>query len=76
MDIRAYLDKHNLSQKQFADLIGVSQGAVWQWLHGLSKVSPKHFEIIEKRTHGEVTREDIRRDLYRARRRNGEARAA
>ena len=64
MDIRAYLDKHKLSQKQFADQISVSQGLVWQWLNGITRVDPRHFKAIEKKTRGEVTREDCRPDLY------------
>ena len=68
MDIQSYLDKHGLSQGDFALMIGVSQGAVWQWLVGRTKVSPKHFDEIERKTGGKVTREDVRPDLYRKRR--------
>ncbi len=67
MDLQSYLDKHGLSQCKFAEMIGVSQGAVWQWLVGRSKVSPKHFHKIERKTGGEVTREDVRPDLYQKR---------
>jgi DNA-binding transcriptional regulator YdaS (Cro superfamily) len=64
MDIQSYLDKHSLTQDGFAEMIGVSQGAVWQWLNGRTKVSPKHFLEIERKTGGEVTREDLRPDLF------------
>ena len=64
MDLQEYLSKHELTQEQFAKQVGVSQGAVWQWIDGRSKVSPRHFNVIEKKTRGEVTREDLRPDLF------------
>ena len=66
MDIRAYLEKHKLSQKEFGDRIGVSQGLVWQWLEGKTRVDPKHFNNIEEKTEGEVTRRDCRPDIFGA----------
>lgn len=64
MDICAYMAKHDLSQEQFAKLIGVSQGAVWQWLNGRSQITGERAVEIEEKTAGEVRRQDLRPDLF------------
>jgi DNA-binding transcriptional regulator YdaS (Cro superfamily) len=67
MLLKAYLEKHKLSQKEFAEQIGVTQGAVWQWLKGETKVRPSLFDKIEEATGGEVTRQDLRPDIFEVR---------
>lgn len=70
MHIQAYLEKHRLSQAQFAEKIGVTQGAVWQWIQWLdnpnkgTRMSAEKAKEIEDRTEGEITRHDLRPDIY------------
>jgi len=64
MKISAYLEKHKLSQEQFAKLLGVSQGLVWQWLEGKTRITAERAKEIEGKTRGEITRHDLRPDLF------------
>lgn len=64
MDIKTYLKKHECSQQEFADKIGVSQGLVWQWLEGHTRITAERALEIEEKTRGEIKREDLRPDLY------------
>jgi len=52
--ISEYLKRHELSQKDFAKLMGVSQSAVSQWLSGEKGISLTTASRIEKRTRGEI----------------------
>lgn len=63
MDISAYLKKHGLTQEEFATRVGVTQGAVWQWLNG-AKVKPRRAIEIEELTKGEIMRHELRPDLF------------
>lgn len=64
MDIRTYLEKHGKSQEQFAKDIGVTQGLVWQWLDGRQRITAERAIEIEQKTRGEITRHDLRSDLF------------
>lgn len=64
MNIPAYLEKHSLTQEQFAKKIGVSQGLVWQWLKGKTRVSPEKAKAIEVSTEREITKAELRPDLW------------
>lgn len=64
MDIRAYLDKHRLSQEQFGKLLGKSQGLVWQWLNGRTQITAEMANTIEERTKGAIKRHELRPDLF------------
>jgi DNA-binding transcriptional regulator YdaS (Cro superfamily) len=64
MDIKTYLKRKKLSQKAFADKVGVTPGAVWQWLNGESKVSHRVARQIEEATDGEIQRAELRPDIY------------
>lgn len=64
MDIRTYLEKNEISQKQFGKKLSVTQGAVWQWLSGETRVTAERALEIEKVTSGEVTRHDLRPDVF------------
>ena len=64
MDIQAYLEKHKLSQEQFGRKVGVTQGAVWQWINGRVQVDPKRAIKIERATRGQIKRHELRPDLY------------
>ena len=63
--LKSYLKRHKLSQQAFADRLDVSQGLVWQWLNGRSKVKGEMAVKIEELTDGEVTRKDLRPEFYR-----------
>ena len=45
--IRVYLERHSISQQDFADKLGVSQSIVSQWVRGTTPVSPKMARRIE-----------------------------
>lgn len=64
MDLAAYLEKHGISQEQFARTIGVSQGLVWQWLDGRTRITAERAVQIEKKTAGKVRRKDLRPDVF------------
>lgn len=64
MDIRAYLDRHGLSQEQFGKFIGVSQGLVWQWLNGRTQITAEMANAIEEKTKGAIKRRELRPDLF------------
>ena len=64
MNIKAYLKKHEMSQADFAKKMAVTQGLVWQWLNGHTKVTAERAVEIERCTAGEITRHDLRPDLF------------
>lgn len=47
-----------------ASRIGSSYQAVWYWLNGHRKISPRFALEIERQTNGVVTREQLRPDIY------------
>lgn len=51
-------------QTQLARLLGVKQANVWHWLNKADRVPGEYVIAIEKATGGEVTRHDLRPDLY------------
>ncbi|KMK17763.1 antirepressor [Pluralibacter gergoviae] len=51
------------SQKKLGDACGVSQQAVYKWLHNKAKVSPEHVNSIVNATGGEIKACQIRSDL-------------
>lgn len=59
MNLADYLSHQALSQQDFADLIGVTQGMVYQWVRGKTPVSPAKSVLIEKVTQGVVGRKDL-----------------
>lgn len=48
--LRDYLAKHELTQQQFADRIGVKQPTVWEWLNGHSTPSTRNLRLISDET--------------------------
>jgi DNA-binding transcriptional regulator YdaS (Cro superfamily) len=60
MNLKQYMQ--NTSQADFARLIGVSPGLVYQWLEKIRPVSAEQCVAIEQATNGEVTRKDLRPD--------------
>ena len=51
-------------QTQLARLLGVKQANVWHWLKKADRVPGEYVLAIEKATGGEVTRHQLRPDLY------------
>lgn len=58
MDLAAYLKKHDVSQDEFAQKLGCSQGLVSHWLKGRIDVTKEWAEKIELATGGEVSKEE------------------
>lgn len=52
------------SQTALAKRIGVGQGVVSYWLYDAKDVPPKRAVQIEAVTNGEVTRKELRPDLW------------
>lgn len=51
------------SQKKLGEACGVSQQAVYKWLHNKAKVSPEHVNSIVTATGEEIEAHQIRPDL-------------
>lgn len=51
------------SQKKLGEACGVSQQAVYKWLHNKAKVSPEHVNSIVTATGQEIEAHQIRPDL-------------
>jgi len=60
--VRSAIDQYG-SQKKLADECGVTQGAVWKWLHGHNAVSPQFVVALSRATHGQYKPHEIRPDL-------------
>ena len=67
MDITAYLKAKELSQEAFAKQIGVSQGLVWQWISGKTRITAERAIEIEEKTDGAIRREQLRPDVFEVR---------
>jgi len=52
------------SQRAFGEAIGVRQQHVCYWLHKSKKIPPEYVLAIERATNGEVTRHELRPDIY------------
>ena len=64
MNLAAFLRAEKVSQAAFASQLGVTQGLVWQWLNGRTKIVAERVLQIERATDGKVTRHELRPDLY------------
>ena len=51
-------------QSALARACGVTQGHVWYWLRKGKQVPAEHVLDIERATSGEVTRYELRPDIY------------
>lgn len=58
MELREYIEK-NGGQTAFARRLGVSQGLVWQWLNGRTRITPDKAKEIEDMTGGACTRIEL-----------------
>jgi DNA-binding transcriptional regulator YdaS (Cro superfamily) len=64
MTLSEYLESNRLTQAQFADLIGKSQGMVSHWINGRHQVEAADAKKIETVTKGAVLRHELRPDLF------------
>lgn len=65
MNLKTYLKKTKTTQQALADALGVTQGLVSQWINGVTPITGEQAVKIEEKTQGQVTREELRPDLYR-----------
>lgn len=47
-EMKRYKKEHNLSQKEFAGLLGCSQAAVSQWLNRKRRISTEYFLTFQR----------------------------
>lgn len=66
MDIATYLKTADLTQEEFARRVGVSQGAVSQWLLGKIKPSPRRALDIERASEGAISRHELCPEVFGA----------
>ncbi len=62
MNLSEYLKEAKVTQMEFANLLGVTQGAVGFWLHNKPPTIERAIQI-EKATGGKVTCEELRPDV-------------
>lgn len=63
VNIATYLKNAELSQAEFAKLVGVTQGRVSQWIAG-ETIPAERCVAIEKASNGIVTRAELRPDVF------------
>jgi DNA-binding transcriptional regulator YdaS (Cro superfamily) len=64
MQLSEYLEREEITQTEFAGRVKVSQGMVWQWLNKRRPVAAEKVLAIETATGGEVSRHELRPDIY------------
>ncbi len=62
----AYMKRHGLSQAAFGKRIGASQAAVSLWVTKKGRMDVKRADGIERRTRGEIKRQDLFPRLFNA----------
>ena len=64
MELGEYMEKHHLSQRDFADLVGVTQSMVSQWVCKRRPISPMKAIKIEQATKGKIRRRDLLPEIF------------
>lgn len=64
MNLKTYLKRKRLTQAAFAKEVGVTQGAVWQWITDKQQISAEKAILVERATGGMVPRHEMRPDLW------------
>jgi DNA-binding transcriptional regulator YdaS (Cro superfamily) len=64
MDLKTYLQQ--TTQTDLAHRLGVTQGLVHQWVTGKTRITAERAVEIEKATGGQVTRQELRPELFGA----------
>ncbi len=59
MTIDEYIARKNLTQADFAQMVGVKQPTVHRWIYGKKFPEPRHARKIVEVTQGQVTFEDL-----------------
>lgn len=62
MELKDYLE--GMTQQEFADMVGCSQGLVSQWLAGNCRITAERAVVIEKVTGGKVSAIELRPDIF------------
>jgi len=62
--LHAYMKSNNLTQQAFAEMVGLTQGTVSQWLKGQTRVSAENARLIERATSGAVKAAELRPDVF------------
>lgn len=62
MDLHTYVETHG--QAPLARALDVTPGMVWQWKEGMRKVPADRVLAIETATGGQVTRYELRPDVF------------
>lgn len=62
MDLQQFVDEHG--QTRAAAILGVTQGAVWQWLNGLQRINADRALLIEEKSGGVITRYELLPDIF------------
>lgn len=59
MQLKSYLRKHGLTQKEFAEIMKVTEITVSRWVNGKSRTTVSMALEIERTTDGEVSAMDV-----------------
>lgn len=59
MKLETYMQKRNLSDEMFADLVGVDRSTVVKWRNGSRRPNVAAIAAIELRTNGKVRARDF-----------------
>lgn len=57
--LKKYLKNNNITQKKFAELIGVDKMTLWRYVQGSRIPKPKIMQKIFELTNGQVTANDF-----------------
>ena len=52
------------NEKHFCEAINISYQQLWNWINREGQVPVYYCKVIERVTHGKVTKEDLRPDIY------------
>lgn len=66
MDLKTYLTKHNVRQKEFAEKLNITEGMMSYILNGQRKIKPQLALDIEKETKGLIKADSLIFDEYRS----------
>lgn len=58
------MEVKRVTQGEFANQLGVTQGLVHQWISGRTRITAERAKQIEEVTEGKVSRHDLRPDLF------------
>jgi len=62
MDLPSYLEEHEA--RELAAALGVNPSLISQWKIGYRRISPETAIRIERATNGDITRADLRPDIF------------